>query len=239
LAHIADMASRVQKNGGVQTTLFLDSHQCSLALSALTHTGGVQYRLYGGADVCERNVLGISDMNIPLSDSMFGVHPVLYTFRKVDRLTHRDFLGCFMAQNISRELVGDIFVKEGEALAFVHKNALDILLGLDKIGRVGVKVRPADESFSFEAQREELTFTVASLRLDAIISAVCNKSRTAASELISAGQVFVNHVEVTSNSFCPKEQDTVSVRGFGKFVFEGVHHTTKKGKLAVIISKYI
>ncbi|MBQ1234854.1 MAG: hypothetical protein IIX77_04430 [Oscillospiraceae bacterium] len=239
LAHIDDMVERVQKNGRVETTLFLDSHQCSLAMGELKYAYGVQYRLYGGSSENERCILGISPEDIPLSDSAFGIHAVQYRYRKVDKLTHRDFLGCFMAQNISRELVGDIFVSEGETVAFVHKNALDILLDLDKIGRVGVTASRVDSGFDFTPQKEEQSFTVSSLRLDAIISAVCGKSRSAASELIAAGQVFVNHIEIESNSFVPKEGDTVSVRGFGKFVFTGVHHTTKKGKLAISISKYV
>ena len=41
-----------------------------------------------------------------------------------------------------------------------------------------------------------------------------------------------------NNSGLLKEEDIVSVRGFGKFIYDGVMQETKKGRVRVKIRKY-
>lgn len=238
-AKILDMFTRVQKNGGVKTTLFLNPHQCDLAVGILNRQGCTNYRLFGGDTDNERNMLGIGDWDIPLGDAVFGAVAIAYTFRSVDKLSHRDFLGCFMSCQISRELVGDILVGQGKALAFVHKHAMDILLDLKKIGNVGVTGQIVHDFSQFSPTTESQSLTIASARLDALLAAVLGKSRAQAVVLIEGKQVFVNHRQITSQNFQPKQGDVISARGFGKFIFDGVNHTTKKGRLAVNITKYV
>lgn len=86
---------------------------------------------------------------------------------------------------------------------------------------------------------EEIHATVPSLRLDAILSAAFHSSRSGLTGLIAGGKVFVNGREILSNSYMLKENDTVSVRGYGKFIFRGQGALTKKGRICVTIDKYI
>lgn len=45
---------------------------------------------------------------------------------------------------------------------------------------------------------------------------------------IEGGHVFVNGKLITSNGYEPKDGDIISVRGKGRFIFDGVSHQTKK-----------
>ena len=56
---------------------------------------------------------------------------------------------------------------------------------------------------------------------------------------IENGHVFVNGKLITSNGYEPKEGDIISVRGKGRFIYDGVSHQTKKGRCSVHISRYI
>ena len=44
---------------------------------------------------------------------------------------------------------------------------------------------------------------------------------------------------ITSNGYEPKDGDIISVRGKGRFIFDGVSHQTKKGRCSVRILRYI
>ena len=56
---------------------------------------------------------------------------------------------------------------------------------------------------------------------------------------IEGGQVFVNGKLITSNGYEPKDGDIISVRGKGRFIFDGVSHQTKKGRCSVRIMRYV
>jgi len=51
--------------------------------------------------------------------------------------------------------------------------------------------------------------------------------------------VFVNGYQMENNSGTLKEQDVVSVRGYGKFICDGISGETKKGNLNIQVSKYV
>ena len=55
---------------------------------------------------------------------------------------------------------------------------------------------------------------------------------------IENGQVFVNGKLITSNGYEPKEGDIISVRGKGRFIFDGVSRQTKKGRNSVKLRRY-
>lgn len=64
--------------------------------------------------------------------------------------------------------------------------------------------------------------TVASVRLDSLLSLAFSSSRTKLSGLIEGGRVFVNGKLITSNGYQPNEGDLISVRKMGKFRFAGI-----------------
>ena len=56
--------------------------------------------------------------------------------------------------------------------------------------------------------------------------------------IVEQGKVSVNSILVTNPSRTLEEHDTVSVRGKGRFIFEGICRETRKGKLRALIRVY-
>ena len=81
--------------------------------------------------------------------------------------------------------------------------------------------------------------TCASVRLDSLIGLAFQTSRSSMVSFIEGGLVFVNGKLITSNGYEPKEGDIISVRGKGRFIYDGVSRQTKKGRLGVRLRKYI
>lgn len=158
-----------------------------------------------------------------------------------EELTHRDYLGTILGLGIERAKLGDILVTEKEAIVFVHAKLKDFLMEeLTRVRHTQVFVEEiSKEEFSYEPKYEEIQGTVASVRLDSLLSLAFSSSRTKLSGLIEGGKVFVNGKLITTNSYQLKEQDVISVRGYGKFRYNGTGSRTKKNRIYVSIYKYI
>ena len=60
-----------------------------------------------------------------------------------------------------------------------------------------------------------------------------------ADRLFSAEKVSVNGRPVTDKSFRLKEGDMLSVRGFGKAVYDGIEYETQKKRFLVQLRKLV
>ena len=234
LAHVQDM---LRKNAWQSFTSFLDRRQYVLAQSVLREDS---YRFFGGYPDAERGILCIHAEDAVPDNSDFPLTCLTFTFREADKLTHRDVLGSLMAQQIQRSLIGDILVSSGKIQCFVTGAAVSVGLQMTKIGRVGVRVTdalPFDEQFHQEMK--EISGTVSSPRLDAVLKTVLPLSREACTVLIARQLVMLNYQEVTENSKILKAGDVFSVRGYGKFRLKSIGMPTKKNRLHIVIEKYL
>lgn len=80
---------------------------------------------------------------------------------------------------------------------------------------------------------------VASERLDAILSAVYKLPRSKAAEAIEKEKVFVDGRAAAGSGQKLKEGAKISVRGLGKFIYDGIENESRKGRLFVKIRKYV
>lgn len=217
---------------------FMSERKQALLVSELKKAYFDNYLLFGGYDDSERKMLGLF-FDEP-STSIFPICGIEFSFRKCDRLTHRDFLGSLMSLGIERETVGDILVEDGRAVVFVKAELSDYVKSqISKVGRVGVKVDDADLSKLPQGRGvEEKTFIVSSLRLDNIVAAVCKLSREKTKTVIMSDSVCVNFEETKNVSFNLKENDVFTIRGKGKFVLKGILGTTGKGRMRISVIHY-
>lgn len=202
----------------------------------------VKTELYGGYANAERciAIFGSED------DLGYGhcapvvfvkISPVQMKF--ADNFTHRDFLGSLMALGIKRETLGDIIIKDNHAFIICMENISDYIISqLDKVRHTSVICELCDELPGnvlpeFECQE----IIVASERIDVLISSVYNLSRNESQKRIEAETVFCNSVLINNTSYIPQSGSIISVRGYGRFIFESVLRTTKKGRLVVSIKK--
>ena len=95
------------------------------------------------------------------------------------------------------------------------------------------------ELFVPEQKTEVVKDTVASLRLDGVISAALGMSRDKASAAVERGLVELNHFPCTKGEKLLSEGDVVTVRGFGKFTLSLVGSLSKKGRIFVEIKRFV
>lgn len=156
-------------------------------------------------------------------------------------LSHRDYLGSLMGLGIKREVLGDIITAKDGCYIFCLKSiAKYICENMTKAGRGSVEcsVCSIDELPKTEETAEEVFLSVASLRLDNIISASFNLSRTLSVDAINKGIVFVNSVRATKTDMPVKEKDKVVLRGKGKIILSEIIGQNKKGRTHVNIKRY-
>lgn len=199
--------------------------------------------LYGGYDHAERRIAVFGNANelgyeATLPVVFLKISPLAEKF--ADELTHRDFLGSLMGLGIKRETLGDILLDGNIAYLVCLESIADyIQTQLSTVRHTSVSCELTDclpeNALPKLTQEEVLT---ASERLDALIAAVWHLSRNAAQGLIAGEKVFCDSVLITSASFVPKTGSLISVRGAGRFRYDGVLRSTKKGRNVISVQKY-
>ena len=201
------------------------------------------YKTYGGYGLSERQMAAFLpdalyyDYQYPIQ--IIEISPVNRKF--AEELSHRDYLGAVMNLGIERCKLGDILIEDGKAILFAKEELAGYIMEhLTRIRHTTVKtsILSAFED-SYEPRYEELKGTVASVRLDTVLSLAYPLSRSKITGLIEGARVFVNGKLVTSNGYRLKEGDILSVRKMGRIGYNGILSETKKGRYMVSIRKYI
>ena len=160
-------------------------------------------------------------------------------------LTHRDYLGSLLALGIERTVIGDIAVTDDSHAVIFTKSAMAdfVCTALERIGADKVRCArlSADEAGKVPDTRRWETFsdTVASLRLDGIVAAAANLSRDRAKQLVSSGFVEVDFrlCDAPDTELSPGMY--LSIRGYGRYLFDALDGTSKKGRLRIRLKKLI
>lgn len=242
LARVLDKYSACSEKNYIQTTRFLSLHDCIIAETALKGEKAQGYILWGGYEDAERKLIvfypDYLDGEAAIEES--GVSVVRARFRP-GTVSHRDMLGSLMNIGITRECLGDLLVHEDFCdIICVSESAVFIMDNLFRAGHEALKLEllegpPAAKEEKFKLIRD----TVASLRLDAIVSSGCSVSRANAAALISSGRVKVNDFECLKTDKPVAEGDSISVRGYGKMLVESVGGMSRKGRTIIEIKKLI
>ena len=155
---------------------------------------------------------------------------------------HRDYLGAALGLGITRESLGDIRIFDDVAYLFCLPTVEPLLLEeLKKVGRISVTASPCSlaEVPAPQIQVKTLSFTVKSLRLDAILGGMFGLSRTAAAEQIRMGLASLNYAPCERTDAAVKEGDVISLRGRGKGCLKAVGGRSKKDRLFVEAEVYL
>lgn len=213
---------------------FMSERKQKLAENYLKTCCFNNYSFFGGYDNSERKILGLFYDGIM---SEFPVSALEFTFRKCDKLTHRDFLGALMSLGIEREILGDILVEDGRCVIFVKSELKEYISSqINKIGNVGVKIKDADLNKLPQGRGvEEISYIVSSLRLDNIIAAVTGLSREKTKTLILSGNVCVNFMQNQNISYTIRQGDSFTIIGKGKFILDTILGETKKGRIRISV----
>ncbi len=219
---------------------FLDESEAALCQDILEREHSARFLFWGGYESAERTILGFFPDYMEPVPRHFPLSTLSILFREEDSLSHRDFLGSFMALGVERDVVGDILTGKGICVAFVRQEMEEYFCrNIRRIGRTGVRVVPGrPETLPLKREFEELSGVVASERLDCMVAFLCRTSRERAAALITSGVVMRNHREILSVSEHVREKDILSVRKQGKFIIDRLGPLTSKGRLSVQCRKY-
>ena len=237
LAKVWDRMQQARSRNIPAATDFLSPQQQILTRELLHLAGAAEteYVFLGGYPEAERRLaLFLPDwLEAETAESESPIRCLRASFRAEQSLSHRDFLGSLMGMGIVREKIGDILVLE-TVEPF-------LLQSWDSAGRVKLRVTsvPLEYLHIPQVQWEEIRDTVSSLRLDAVVSTGLRMSRGKAAELISGGRVQVNWQDCTKPDRTVAEGDTISARGYGKFQLLEAGGVTKKGRICIVVKRFI
>ena len=157
-------------------------------------------------------------------------------------LTHRDYLGSILGLGITREKVGDLLVGEEGCQAVLLRELEHVLLSqLDQVGRQRVRVSPMAPADLTPPVRQvkQIRDTVATLRLDAVAASGFSLARSKAAALISSGRFQLNYRECFKPDRAVAQGDVISCRGLGKCVVQEVGGTSRKGRILLVLERYV
>lgn len=248
-AHIEDLYDKCTGGYTLENSGFLDLRQQSLVKDRYRYDSAIEF--YGGYKDAERRVCVFRPEWIAQSVAEYFAdneedNPIVWirVFRQAGSrvLSHRDYLGSLVGMGLKREKIGDILVREdGADIAVLRDIAEFLLYNYDKAGRTSLKPEIVSSSdIKLPPLRfKEITDTVASLRLDSVLSSAFGLSRAKAAEAVRKGIAFVNSSQIIKPDFNVSEGDRLVIRGEGKAKLAEIGGSSKKGRTYIKIEKYL
>ena len=224
-------------------TRFLSPRELELARFLFGNMPGLVS--FGGYDGAERQMLCYLPEYLDESSLYDPEGPMAClraTFYQGDTPSHRDFLGALMGSGVSRDAIGDICVGKGSCDFFASSEITPWLLqNFISAGRTKLHIEqiPLTMGQIPEPEIKEIRDTLASLRLDSVISSGFRVSRNLAAQYITTGRVSIDGLPCEKPDKAVVESAKISVRGLGKIQLKSVNGQTKKGRISVVIDRYL
>ncbi len=241
-ARITELAKRSLTEHEPRWTDFLEPPEREEAQAVLSWVTGIRFNSFGGYPKAERRRL----VMYPDYYIVETIQPEL-AFLEIKTnsqtpLSHRDYLGSLMALGLKREKIGDLLISDtGCQLITVPELAEYITYNLDKVGANKALVQSIEpEQLNLpDLRQKQIKSTVASLRLDAITALGFGESRTRMAKEIKSDKIKVNWKPVQDPDFQVNPGDVISFRGRGRMVFQEQTGQSKKGRLGVLLVRYL
>lgn len=239
---ILELSERSYRNSQYLFSDFLTEAEQSEVLAVEKDLSSA-FSFSGGHDGAERQMVRFGsaeelgyEEEFPIA--ILKISPLMARYS--DTFTHRDYLGAILNQGIDRKVTGDILTDGTYGYLFCEEKIADFIIeNLDKIKRTNVRcerVESLPDTLQVRIEQEQVQLS--SERIDGLIAHVFKFSRTEATELFRSQKVFVNGRLMENKAHMPKEGDVISVRGYGRFRFDGCDRITRKGKMNIIIGRY-
>lgn len=232
LSRAQELSARAASRGVYTRTSFLTEGEAAILAEASLP---IAPTFYGGFDEAERCVAVFGseeEFGYPWESDLvlLKIEPQIQKF--ADALTHRDFLGAILNLGIKRELLGDLLIFENVGYQFVLEQMADYLTeNLQRVRHTSVKIsRCAALPEGAGVNLEERYVVAASSRVDAVVGAIWNLSRSEAKKLVEEERVTLRGKKITDPSKDLSVGDRISVRGYGRFYFDGEEKKTRSGR---------
>lgn len=237
----AELAANSRSHNAYYFTDFMTAEEAAAVYDV---SDAADITVFGGRENAERVMIRFGnadafgyEQDFPIA--LLRIAPRAAKF--ADNLTHRDYLGTLMGLGIERDILGDILVASNEAYVFVAERMADyvaeqlLTVRHTSVSTERIAELPPEAAPKFA--EEELV--VASGRLDGILSKLYHLSREKVRQMFAKEQVLVGGRAVLNTSLTPKDGAVISVRGHGKFIYDGEVRSTKKGNRVVAVRRYM
>ncbi len=232
LARARELSGRAYSRGIYTRTNFLTEAEAALIAEEKPDLGAV---FLGGSPEAERCVALFGkeeEMGYAWESDLviLKISPVSQKF--ADTLSHRDFLGSLLNLGIKRDLLGDLFICENTGyLVSFEQMAPYFTENLIRVKHTSVRVERCDSLPEGVGPKfEERSVVAASPRIDAVISAVWKLSRLEGKKLVESERVSIRGKMILSPERCLLPGDRISVKGYGRFYFDGEEGRTRSGR---------
>ena len=246
---LQDLSKRAYFRNIAIFTDFLDLNELHMVHSFHPEENGIHIHYFGGYEGAERQIAAFIPDALSFEDELTlqNMYPIdclkisPCSKKYGETLSHRDYLGALIHLGIDRSRLGDIVIKEKDAYLFCLTQMSEFLIqNLEKVRHTNITITQITNPSQLpKPDLKEIHGTVSSVRLDSMIALAFSSSRSSMIGLIEGGKVYVNGKMTVSNGHPLKKGDIVSVRGYGKFRFDGEISTTKKGRLSVTVYRYV
>lgn len=221
-------------------TPFLNPRQQYIAQTLVNSDDYVKLESFGGWQSAEMRRLLFFPSYYQPQAADFAVTGLEVDYpQKFAELHHRQIMGTLLGEGLERASFGDI-VTNGKRWQVVVTNQMARFVRerIDHVGKIKVKWKPVqlEELIVPEDDWEQLSTTVSSLRIDAIIAAGFNYSRNRAKQLLEHGLVQINWEEMQRPDYSVREHDMLSVRHAGRLRIDQVGSITRKNKQRITLS---
>ncbi len=243
LKRIRELANLSYRRDIVTFSDFLNLNEQNVVSSLKQQFPQIIMETFGGYENAERQMVAFHPDALAFTweypIDCLKIEPRAIKFSEI--LGHRDYLGSLLNLGVERSVIGDIVVQEKAAWFFCQSKMTDFFLeNLCRVRHTNIQITKVEDPDEFPRPKlEPVSGTCASVRLDSLIALAFKASRSSMVSYIEGGQVYVSGKLITSNGYEPKDGDIISVRGKGRFIFDGVSHQTKKGRCGVRILLYV
>ncbi|MDP4153389.1 MAG: YlmH/Sll1252 family protein [Bacillota bacterium] len=239
IAKIYDLVRFADDRHTVCFSSFLTPYEQTLLKKVSEFKNYANINFDGGYADAERRIAVVMPLGF---ETEYKVPIIALTINyKGQRLSHRDILGSVLGLGIKRETIGDILDQNEPQIVFVAEKMADFLMqNAKKAGKAEISLLIASDDIEISSPNfKEISATVASLRIDSVISEGFSISRSKAVDAVKLKRVFLNYVEVSSPSKEVSEGDKISLRGLGKIRLAKVGGKSRKDRIFVTIERYV
>ena len=216
-------------------SFFLDPFE-QKTIAEIAKKNNIDITFLGGNKNAERKIFVANYYYLPL----YAPNYISVLEFDCEDITHPDVLGALIHMGIDRNSIGDISVLDGKVEFAIEKDIANFVeFNLTKIRNENIKILSKESGVLelLEPSYEEHSGFVSSLRIDNIVSLIASTSRTKSKEVIKSGFVKVDFQVIDDPSYQVNENSNISIRRFGRFIFDRIDGFSKKGNYHISYRK--
>lgn len=236
LAHLEDLKNKCEMWHKPQASQFFNEEEQAEIIKKYAPSKFIRYD-GGYENARKKKVIFLFDEEDDFSDVVCLEARIDQRFRNIG---HRDILGALMSLQIDRGSFGDFWVQDDKIYLYTSKSMSPFLIdNLTRINQLSVTFKECDDKPSQEFKYKDIEVVVASERLDAIVAGITHLSRAKAKELITSNLVQINHMVVEEPEILCHNNNIISIRGYGRFVYAGVKKETRHDRKLILLKQSI